>query len=491
MAEIYEAPSTPYVVGVNYHSISLTWANNETGLSVEIQRKPTGGVYGTITCTVPGAISYNDNYVSSNGLFYYRIRYKEGSDTSPWSTAASAYSYPASVTALATTWGGTTATLTWVNGNTYSTIYHAWRVTGGTWSADTGITGTAVTVNVTMATENTAYDFRVRGYNSTSTLSSSYTTISSQTSEIMPPTGMVLSSATNTSVKIDWACLSSVEDGFELWIDGVLDAAVIAANAETYTKTGLTTDVTYAFKVRAKLAAVYSDFCAEASVKVGVAPDADTVIGVVAVVSQTALTVAWTCAATNEDGFYVYRSLTDGSYVQIGTAAENATSYADTGLSSYTKYYYKVRAYNEYGLSALSGSANETTTADLDPPTDIIAEATSSTQIKLTWTSNAVDATVHCVERKSAGGSYGAATEVAAATSELTVGSLTAGTEYTFRIRAKLSTTYGGYSTPVTKTITALGTSALTRNETYIGIGNVVGVATDTPTNSMTCCWRS
>jgi hypothetical protein len=120
-----------------------------------------------------------------------------------------------------------------------------------------------------------------------------------------------------------------------------------------------------------------------------------------------------------------------------------------------------------------------------------VAEATSSTQIKLTWTSNAASATYHCVERKSAGGSYGAATDVAAATSELTVGSLTAGTEYTFRIRAKLSTTYGDYSTPVTKTITASGTSALTRNETYIGIGNVVGVATDTPTNAMTCYWRS
>ena len=204
----------------------------------------------------------------------------------------------------------------------------------------------------------------------------------------MAPTGMLLTSSTTTAVLVSWVDNSSVEDGYEVWMDQEL-IYTTAADATSYNKTGLSEATEYDFKVRAKDGTAYSAFTTEQSIYTGAVPDVLPTIGTVTVVSQTALTVSWTCAATNEDGYYIYRSTDGTTYTQVGTAVEDATSYADTGLASYTLYYYKVRAYNAYGLSDLSGAASGTTTIDLDPPIALIADATSSTSITITFTVNA------------------------------------------------------------------------------------------------------
>jgi len=314
---------------------------------------------------------------------------------------------------------------------------------------------------------------------------------------MLAPTDMTLSSASTTSVTITWVEPSAVATHYEVWMDGALLAdGTLAAGVLTLTESGLTVSTTYAFKIRAKLGTVYSLFNTETEIDTGVAPDQPAVIGTVTVVSSSALTVSWTCAATNETGFKTYRS-TDGTtyeLVNTGTTA-NATSYADTGLDSYTLYYYKVQAYNAYGISAMSEAASGTTTIDLDPPSGVYAEATSSTQITITYTLNSADATSYYVERKAAGGTYTVpGTEITDETATTYVhGSLTANTEYTFRMRAysSVSATYGDYSVPVTKKTLSIGTDTVRRNEAYFAMGNVLCIASETPQNSFESYWTS
>jgi hypothetical protein len=208
------------------------------------------------------------------------------------------------------------------------------------------------------------------------------------------------------------------------------------------------------------------------------------------------LTVAWTCSATNETGFKVYRSTDNITYTLINTGTTaNATSYADTGLDSYTLYYYKVQAYNSYGISAMSSAASGTTLIDLDPPSGLYADATSSTQITLTYTVNSGDATSHYVEKKAAGATYTVpGTEIADETATTYVhGSLVANTEYTFRMRAysSVSGTYGDYSVPITKKTLSIGTDTVRRNEAYFAMGNVLCIASETPQNSFESKWTS
>ena len=59
----------------------------------------------------------------------------------------------------------------------------------------------------------------------------------------------------------------------------------------------------------------------------------------------------------------IERSLTGSTFEQIGTIGANQTSFASTGLKSNTRYYFRVRAFNELGLSAASNTANVRTKA--------------------------------------------------------------------------------------------------------------------------------
>ncbi len=60
--------------------------------------------------------------------------------------------------------------------------------------------------------------------------------------------------------------------------------------------------------------------------------------------------------------FKIERSLTGSSgWSQIAAIVNGATTYSNSGLSSNTRYYYRVRAYNSYGNSAYSNTANALT----------------------------------------------------------------------------------------------------------------------------------
>jgi hypothetical protein len=81
----------------------------------------------------------------------------------------------------------------------------------------------------------------------------------------------------------------------------------------------------------------------------------------VTVASPTSLDLEWTDNANNEQGFSIERSLTSGSgFSEIDTVGANQTTYTDSGLTTGTRYYYRVRAYNVGGYSGYSNEANGT-----------------------------------------------------------------------------------------------------------------------------------
>jgi hypothetical protein len=73
------------------------------------------------------------------------------------------------------------------------------------------------------------------------------------------------------------------------------------------------------------------------------------------------INLAWTDNSTNEIGFRIQRSLDGVHFTEIRVVGVNVTTYADTGLTAATRYYYRVRAYNGSGASAFSNTANATT----------------------------------------------------------------------------------------------------------------------------------
>jgi len=67
------------------------------------------------------------------------------------------------------------------------------------------------------------------------------------------------------------------------------------------------------------------------------------------------LNLTWTDNTNNEAGFQIERKQENaGTFAQINTVGVNITSYIDSGLDYETTYCYRVRAFNEYTVSAYS-----------------------------------------------------------------------------------------------------------------------------------------
>jgi hypothetical protein len=122
----------------------------------------------------------------------------------------------------------------------------------------------------------------------------------------------------------------------------------------------------------------------------------------------------------------------------------------------------------------------------------------------LEWTDNARSADYHSIERKSSTGTYsevGTLSTAAATPDEYTDGSLSAGVEYTWRVRARydwpewLPTSagyeYGEYSAPVLKTLQVVNSEAVKWGQIYFAMGRYLCIASDEPINTMTCDWIS
>ncbi len=164
--------------------------------------------------------------------------------------------------------------------------------------------------------------------------------------------------------------------------------------------------------------------------------------------SSTQINLSWTASATAGASYVVFRSTTSGfaasASTQIGTTAAGTNSFADTGLTGNTTYYYLVEATNSSGTSLASNQASATTNVTQPaPPTNLTATAVSSTQINLSWTASTTAGVYYEVFASTTAGFTPSEGSLLASTSGTTYSNtgLTAGTTYYYAVEAVLSTT--------------------------------------------------
>jgi titin len=71
-------------------------------------------------------------------------------------------------------------------------------------------------------------------------------------------------------------------------------------------------------------------------------------------VSSSQINLAWTDNSSDETQFEISRSTNGRSFSVVATVGANVTTFANTGLTRNTKYYFRVRSSNANGFSAYS-----------------------------------------------------------------------------------------------------------------------------------------
>ena len=468
------APTALTATAASPTTINLTWVDNstsETGFSIE--RSTNGTSYVVIATANANATSYADQNLTEKTQYFYQIRSVKGTVNSTYTTAVNTTTQPALPIAptslVAAALSNASTQLTWVDNSTTETGFAIERSAASTFTSPVVVTTTAAnatTFTNTALTEGTQYFYRIRAVNVSAY--SAYTAIVNAVTSLATPTALTATAASPTTVNLTWVDNSTRETGYSIerssasTFTSPVVVATTAANATTFTNTGLAEGTQYFYRIRATAASSNSAYSATASISTPLpAPTALTATAA----SPTTINLTWVDNSTTETGFSIERSTNGTSYAVIATATANATSYADQNLTEKTQYFYQIRSVKGTVNSTYTTAVNTTTQPALPiAPTSLVAAALSNASTQLTWVDNSTTETGFAIERSAASTftSPVVVTTTAANATTFTNTALTEGTQYFYRIRAVNVSVYSAY-TAIVNAVTSLATpTALT-----------------------------
>jgi hypothetical protein len=462
------APTALVPTIVSSAQINLSWtdnANNETGFSIE--RAPdnggTPGTFAQIGTVAANVTSYNNTGLTANTTYWYRVQAVNGVGSSAYTNAISAATPPLPVPnapsglALSAV-SPTQINLSWTDNSADETSFSIERApdnagSPGTYAPIATVGANVTTYSNTGLTGNTKYWYRVQASNANG--NSAYSNAALATT-LQPapaaPTGLSTSAVSSSQINLAWTDNANNETGFR--IERAPDAggvagtyteiAVVGVNVNSYSSTGLAAGATYWFRVRAYNGTGTSSYSNESSATTPT-PKPLAPTGLTASASSSSsIVLGWTDNASDETGYLVERAPDNGgaagTFAQVASLAANSSGWTDTGRSSSTTYWYRVRAAGPLN-SDYSNTASATTPAPPpgpNPPSNLVLQSISSTEIDLAWTDNSTDETSFIVQRApDAGGSPGAYATIATLAANVTTyknTGLTLNTSYWYRV---------------------------------------------------------
>jgi len=455
------APGSLTATAVSTSQINLAWADsaaNEDGFKIERKSGP-AGAYMQIANVGANVKGYKDAGLSSNAVYCYRVRAFNAGGNSAYSNVAcdtTLLDPPATPSHLiATAVSKSQINLAWTDSAGNEDSFKIERKTGAAGAfAQIAVVGANVKSYSNIGLNaNTVYFYRVRAYNA-----GGHSGYSNQAdAKTLPnaptaPNNLTVAAVSQSQINLAWADNANNESGFKIerkiGAAGVYtQIATIGANLTSYSNTGLNANTVYFYRVCAYNAGGHSAYSNEASAATLPHPPAPPGNLTAAAVSNNKINLAWADNANNEQGFTIERQTGAEAYVAIATVPANVTNFADMDLSANTEYFYRVRADNAGGHSNYSNAASATTLPN--PPTapnNLTAAAVSQNRINLAWAENATNEDGFKIERKTLQGAYTQIMTVGANATSFADTSLSANTNYFYRVRAYNAGGHSKYS---------------------------------------------
>ena len=317
--------------------------------------------------------------------------------------------------------------LTWTDNSNNENNFTIWRKKGSdalsflTKTSNNHYTDTGLTAN-------TEYHYEV---NATNEIGVSGGTEDNATTLKTPPTApsnITFSDINQTSVTINWTDNSNNEENFLIYKDGTLSST---ENNDTTTKkiTGLTQNTTYTFIVSAKNNGGENNSSSASVTTLKDKPTAPSDLNYTAL-SSSSIKLTWKDNSNNENNFTIYKD-----NIAISTLDTNKTTI--TGLALDTKYTFIVGAQNNGGENNSSSLDVNLSTNIPTAPTNLEANTTSSSSIKLGWNDNSTNEDGFYIYRKEGSGNFvKLSTTINSNTTVYEDTGLTANTQYTYIISA-------------------------------------------------------
>lgn len=288
------------------------------------------------------------------------------------------------------------------------------------------------------------------------------------------PSGLTATTIDDQRIDLSYVDNADNETGFRIeratGSGGIFaEIDLTGMNVTTYSDTALDANTEYCYRVAAYNDIGDSDYTAEVCATTDAEPPATSPLGaptnvVATAVTETQIDVTFTDNATEEVGFDLQRSSTgiDGTYSPLTVLSANSTSYSDTGVVSGTEYCYQIRAGRGAGdLGEFSARACATPGAadPTDPPaapSDLTTTVVSFQRIDLSYVDNSDDEDGFEIERaEGAGGTFSQIEVTGAGITTYVDATLSAETEYCYRVRAFNSVGNSGYTAEVCATTPA------------------------------------
>ncbi len=423
------APVQNAPTGVTTSQVDLSWSNVSGNTGYEVQRcqftQPDSplnaatyldndsywNTCSTIATLAADTVSYTSTGLTSGFTYRYKVRDSYSGGYSAWSNAKAVTTIaPAPTLNVPTAASTTQLNLAWgnVNGNTSYSL--EWKLrsgadcTAGSWSLLTSPAATTYAYNHTSLTAGTFYCYRIKAVGPSG--DSAWSTERSQTTLAVPPTLNAPSGVTASQAVLTWNTITG-NTGYKIERKiGVAGAwgtlvANTAADAVTYTNTGLTAGTLYYYRISTNNAGGAS--AASNEVSTTTTPVAPTVTATT--VSDDRIDLSWAVklGATN---YKIERKEGAGAYSQIDnvavtyvqkycgydyptvacpTLSDVTASFQDSGLTENTSYCYQLKSWNSTGGDS-GYSTEKCATTSAMAVQNLSVAAVNSAKIRLDWT---------------------------------------------------------------------------------------------------------